>query len=103
MQQIHSILSTDEDLRELVVLFVSEMPDRIAKFESEFEASNWAELQRTTHQLKGAAGSYGFMEISPAAAELEELLKNNASLDKIQQKLHDLLALCRCATSDPPE
>lgn len=96
------MLSTDEDLRELVVMFIDEMPERTAKIETEFEASNWDELQRTTHQLKGAAGSYGFMEISPAAAEVEDLLKSSASVDKIKQKVQELLDLCRRATSDPP-
>lgn len=83
-------------------MFVDEMPERIAKIESEFATSNWEELRRTAHQLKGAAGSYGFTKLSSVAAEVENLLKNKASLEETEQKVQYLITLCRCATSDPP-
>ncbi len=98
---IYSVLASDPDLQEIVQLFVDEMSDRIARFEAEFAAKNWAELGRAAHQLKGAAGSYGFAELSPAAATLENTIKANADEATISAATDHLIALCRRTTANP--
>ena len=99
--KIFSTLADDEDLREIVMMFVQEMPDRIAKIEAEFVDNNWSELERTAHQLKGAAGSYGFEKIGPIASKLETLLKSHAQLDEIAAVKDHLIALCQRITAEP--
>lgn len=68
---LYSSLGDDPDLGELVGLFVVEMPDRIAALERAFEAADWGLVARLAHQMKGAAGSYGFEQITPYALRLE--------------------------------
>ncbi len=99
---IYSNLALDEDLRDIVVLFVEEMPDRITKIESQFQSADWHALERTVHQLKGAAGSYGFPKLSPAAAVVEDLIKADASAAEIGKEVANLVSLCRLVTADPP-
>ena len=43
-------------MRELVDLFTSEMPTKIANFEKAIAGEQLDELRRLAHQLKGAAG-----------------------------------------------
>ena len=62
---VHSSLAADPDLCDLVDRFIQEMPDRINALESQARSRDWQQLSRTAHQLKGAAGSYGFAALTP--------------------------------------
>jgi HPt (histidine-containing phosphotransfer) domain-containing protein len=98
---IYSLLADDPDLHEIVKMFVDEMPTRINQLMSEFIAKNWDDLERTAHQLRGAAGSYGFGEVTPAAGKLEQSVREKLPEEEIQQSLVDLIDLCqRMAIAD---
>jgi len=92
---IYSQLADDPDLHELVKMFVEEMPTRIERLTKEFCEKNWDDLKNLAHQLKGAAGSYGFGEVTPAAEKLEHSLQRHVTEEEIQQSLVELLDLCR--------
>lgn len=99
---IYSPLSEDEDFRELVELFIIELEPRLVQMEEAFAQQDWKTLQQKTHQVKGSSGSYGFPLISPAAEELDSLLKSGcADAAKIEPHLTTVLALCRRASAEP--
>ena len=52
-------------------------------------------LRRTAHQMKGAAGSYGFDPLTDAAAELESAVRENQPRERIQNALEELIGRCR--------
>jgi HPt (histidine-containing phosphotransfer) domain-containing protein len=100
---IFSTLGGDADLSDLVEMFVNEIPDRMATLAAQFSAHDLTELGRTAHQLKGAAGSYGFACITPVAARLESVAKAREPEDVIRAALDELIALCgrlRAGTGD---
>ncbi|MDR2705155.1 MAG: Hpt domain-containing protein [Planctomycetaceae bacterium] len=99
---IYSSLSSDEDLREILIMYIEEMPDRIARLERECAAQNWSELCTAAHQLKGSAGSHGFAEISHAAAELETALKTKQPEEQIKILVQHLTELCQHVTAIKP-
>jgi two-component system, cell cycle response regulator len=101
-ESIHSRLAGDPDLGDLIDLFVREMPSRIDALETQAQARNWHELSRTAHQLKGAAGSYGFDEITPFAAVLESAAEEARNEAEIRAALDELLSLCRRIRFDAP-
>jgi len=101
-QPLYSPLSADPDLREIVDLFVSEMPDRIAAVLKCAEASDWEGLGRVAHQIKGAAGSYGFAPITPAAARVEDAIHESSPEQEIRNAVEELVQLCRQARSGLP-
>ena len=72
---IYSQLGADEDLAELIDLFVSEIPDRLAILQRLAENGQYDALARYAHQLKGAGGSYGFPQLTAVAASLERAAK----------------------------
>jgi histidine phosphotransfer protein HptB len=100
---VYSRLGGDPDLGELVALFVQEMPDRIGALESQARSRDWAQLTRTAHQLKGAAGSYGFHDITPFAARLEHAARDGGQEDQILASLDELLDLCRRMRAGTPQ
>lgn len=99
---LYSTLGNDLDLGEMVDLFVEEMPRRVAEFVDLFDRQDWAELRRAAHQLKGAAGSYGFKPISPCAARLEQDIDEGLPLDQIRQDVEEIRDLCTRARSGAP-
>jgi len=99
---IYSDLADDPDLAEIVDMFVAEMPIRAAMMEARFAEQQWSELERAAHQIKGAAGSYGFNPLTTAAAKLEAALKGRADEAEIKQHLDILTQLCRSVRSGTP-
>lgn len=74
-RKITSDLAGDPEMRELIQMFVDELPERIAALEQAWEGANAAEIARIAHQLKGASAGYGFKVVGDAAARLEHFIK----------------------------
>lgn len=91
---VFSALAGDPELRELVALFAQEMPQRIRRLAEAFDSGDSETVGRLAHQLKGAAGSYGFHQITPYAARLETAVKAGETKAHVRRALDDLVALC---------
>lgn len=97
-----SELDGDPDLIELVETFVGELPDRVTAIRQALEHQDFETLQRLAHQLKGAAGGYGFPTITDAAKRLEATLKTDRQLAKMTTELNELAQLCARARATAP-
>lgn len=84
----------DDDMQELVEMFVGELPDRIDAIEKAIEEQDRASLGQLAHQLKGAAGGYGFPTISDAAELLESSAKAGKELETLRLQTLQLRELC---------
>lgn len=100
-EPIFSIYADDEDMCELVEMFVDEMPKRIAALEAAVQGGDRDQLTVLSHQLKGSAGSYGFDVITDAAAVLEASLKASADDSDVQEKTAVVVDLMKRATAAP--
>ena len=101
-QALFSTLAEDPDLAEIVEMFVDEMPERVDKILNCFESEDWDGLWRVSHQLKGAAGSYGFPAITPCAGNLETAVKQARPEAEIRKALDELVAMCRNVRAGTP-
>ena len=100
---LRSEFEQDPDLRDLVMLFVQELDDRMDAIRTAFLADDLTQLQRLAHQLKGSAGGYGFGPIGDVAGELEAgLLAEQADLSLVQERMEDLATICRAAVGPKP-
>ena len=100
---VYSHLAADPDLGAIVDLFVQEMPDRINALDAQAKSRDWNQLAETAHQIKGAAGCYGFDEITPCAARLEAAVREAQQEEQIFSALDELLTLCRRVRSGKPQ
>jgi HPt (histidine-containing phosphotransfer) domain-containing protein len=100
--RLFSRLGGDPDLSELVEMFVDEMPNRTAALREQFNGGDLEGLRRLAHQLKGAAGSYGFDSITPAAARLEAAIRDEESVAHVRAALDELLDLCNRVRAGTP-
>ena len=98
---LHSDFGGDAELAELVEMFVAEIPQRVDKIVSQAQQRDWEGLSRTAHQIKGAAGSYGFHQLTQPALRLEQSAVNRESEEIIQQAVNELVSLCRRLRSGP--
>ena len=90
----------DQEMAELVELFVEEMGERIASLERLWSENELEDLRVVAHQLKGASGGYGFPSITEAAAELEKQIKQGETeKDELLDSFENLLTLCKRASA----
>jgi HPt (histidine-containing phosphotransfer) domain-containing protein len=61
-------------LAEARLQFARNIPAKVADLRSLLDRGAWDELRRAAHKLRGSTGTYGFMELSAAAADVEEAL-----------------------------
>jgi histidine phosphotransfer protein HptB len=102
-EYVYSRLAKDPDLAEIVDLFVEEMSGRVAALLGQLNAADWEGLRRTAHQLKGAAGSYGFDGISPIAGKVESAVRDGEAEERIRATVEELIDLCgRTRSGQPP-
>jgi len=85
------------NMARLVDRFVGGLQARIAGIEKAAGENDVATLKLLAHQLKGAAGGYGFASISQVAASLEQ--KASDDLGALQDELSRLAQLCAEASS----
>lgn len=108
LEPIHSEYESDPDIGEIVAMFVAEMPVRRDDLRKAIEAGDLSEAIRVAHQLKGAAGGYGFGPLGTAAAASERALldlldANNSGVAAIRAAAMPLLDACgrvRLSSSD---
>ena len=89
---VRSEFADDPDMSEIVALFVRELPQRIAAMHSALAASNLEQLRLLAHQLKGAAGGYGFPKLGEAAAQIDQGIKDGCDANVIRSRVGMLAA-----------
>jgi HPt (histidine-containing phosphotransfer) domain-containing protein len=61
--------------------YASRLPSKVAAMEELAARGAWDETRRAAHKLRGSAATYGFAAIGDAAAALEKLAAEAASID----------------------
>jgi len=100
-QLFYSSLGDDPDLADIVDLFVDEMPGRVAALVDGLEKHDRDGLGMAAHQLKGAAGSYGFHQLTPYAAKLEQAARSPVPEEELRDAVDALIDVCRRVRARP--
>lgn len=72
---LHSEMTGDPDLAPLVARFADALPQRVATIADALQEGRLDRAAHAAHQLKGAAGSYGYPAVSDLARKLERQLE----------------------------
>jgi HPt (histidine-containing phosphotransfer) domain-containing protein len=92
-----SDFAADPDMAEIIQMFLDGLEDRASGLDNAFGSGNLTELASLAHQLKGAAGGYGYPIISRLALDVERLAKSGESNDELRSTLDRLVLMCRRA------
>ena len=101
---LQSAFAGDPDMINLVEMFVRELPDRVGALHGALQQGAFPDLQRLSHQLKGASAGYGFPDIGTAAGRVEQTLRSSGNdysgvrVEDLARQVDDLVELCRRAT-----
>jgi HPt (histidine-containing phosphotransfer) domain-containing protein len=83
-----------------VAYFLGELQQRVDRMTQAWQSASHDDLRVLAHQIKGAAGGYGFPTLTQSAAELEHaLIAGETEVASLNEKVEDLLALCRRAAA----
>ena len=93
-EAIVSTFVDDSDMATLLAEFVEALPRRLHALRDSLANAELETTRRLAHQLKGAAGGYGFPSITEAAAALEHAVATNSSLDIVRRHVDGLASLC---------
>lgn len=93
MVPLRSLLADDQCLGTLVEKFITRLPVRASEVQSALDHCEWGVISVLAHQMSGAAGGYGFPEISQAAANLEQTVKSDPSSQSVRPAVVALKAL----------
>jgi len=77
---------------ELKQKYIQKLPIRMAEIESYFASEDFMSFQAGIHKLAGSAGMYGYAELSSIAAEIENLIVSESTVDmeKLKNRLQQL-------------
>jgi len=92
-----SDFADDEEMMEIIEPFVSGLDERVATMQQALASSDYEALSCVAHQLKGAAGGYGYPSISDAAKVLELGAKSREPVSSLEAPLARVVALCAAA------
>lgn len=87
---IVSEYANDPDMIELVEGFVARVPARRTALWGAYESRDAVDLKRLAHQLKGAAGGFGFPILTQFAATLEAAIDVNGDITSVEPQLRQL-------------
>lgn len=93
---VSQLLLSDIGLRGTVEEFVKSLPRRLEELRQAYQLREWDRLTALAHRLKGAAGSYGYPDISRLCADLEPKLRARQA-DDFAAFLAKLVALTQAA------
>jgi HPt (histidine-containing phosphotransfer) domain-containing protein len=99
---LKSELANDPEIADLVQEFVGELPQKVDAILKALGDGDAIRLRTLAHQLKGAAGGYGFPTIGVVAKRVEDCLRVDGSatelLERARSGVDELILLCQQAS-----
>jgi diguanylate cyclase (GGDEF)-like protein len=80
-------------MKDILAKFVSRLPERVTQLQKLLDEEDLDALKQAAHQLKGAAGGYGFAPLTDAAGRLEARIKTHDLFDAIAAEVRALVSL----------
>lgn len=90
---LRSEFADDPDMADIVALFVGELPRRLADMHRALGAGDLEQVRVFAHQLKGAAGGYGFPKLGEAAALVDQGVKEGCDANVVRSRVGMLAAI----------
>jgi CheY-like chemotaxis protein/HPt (histidine-containing phosphotransfer) domain-containing protein len=89
-----SEFANDPDIADILSEFVRLLGDRAMTLTSALARNDLEALKRVVHQLKGAAGGYGFPSITEQAKVVEDAVSQAGDAGELKKAVDSLTSLC---------
>ena len=94
-RRVVSTMAGNSRFAPLLTQYLARIPETIALIEEAWERGDSERLLRCVHQLKGAAGGYGFPQVTKLASECQRLMLAGTSIEELSGPLKDLVGMIR--------
>ena len=91
--RLRSTHAANPKMVEIIGRFVSRLPERVGQMQKHLDDEDFEALKQVAHQLKGAAGGYGFTPLTDAAGRVEARIKTHDAFDAITAEVQSLISL----------
>ena len=92
---LRSNLEHEPSIHKLLSKFIARLPERVNSLFAMMDEKNLENLRQTIHQLKGAAGGYGFPQLTELASRAEQRIRDGNAFEEIRQEVNSLIDLVR--------
>jgi signal transduction histidine kinase/HPt (histidine-containing phosphotransfer) domain-containing protein/ActR/RegA family two-component response regulator len=92
---LRSTIATEPTMQTLLTRFIDRLPERVKALRTFLEEEDLARLRQTVHQLRGAAGGFGFPQLTEHATRAEQKLAGSEPLQTVREEIESLIALIR--------
>jgi PAS domain S-box-containing protein len=92
---IRSTMQHDPSVQKLLTKFISRLPERVSTMQTQLHRQEMEALRQTVHQLRGAAGGYGFQTITDQATRAEQKIKDIVPMDQVRPEIETLIEMVR--------
>jgi PAS domain S-box-containing protein len=82
-------------MKKIIDEFVADLPARAREIREQLSTQQLDQLRRTTHQLRGAGGGYGFAELTELATRVEQAVKDQQPANAIGELADQLIGYMR--------
>lgn len=93
-EPLFSDFADDAEMIEIIEPFVMSLAERIETMQQALNAADYESLSCVAHQLKGAAGGYGYPSISDAAKSVELGARSQQPVDSLRSSIARVASLC---------
>jgi len=90
---IKSTMTTQPGMKEIITEFVDGLPGEVKKMTDSLEKKDMTALRQVVHQLRGAAGGYGFAAVTQPATNVEKSIDAAGTVEAITAQLKSLIDL----------
>ena len=81
---------------QIITEFVDGLPGEVQKMNDSLEKNDMSSLRQVVHQLRGAAGGYGFAPITQPATNVEKTIDASGAVESISTQIQSLIEMiCR--------
>jgi signal transduction histidine kinase/CheY-like chemotaxis protein/HPt (histidine-containing phosphotransfer) domain-containing protein len=87
--------AADGAMAQLVIRFIGKLPERVTRLQALLRENDLENLKQAVHQLRGAAGGYGFPEVTESAAQAERSIRDGQPIENIRRDLEALIEMVR--------
>ncbi|HEY2584977.1 MAG TPA: ATP-binding protein [Tepidisphaeraceae bacterium] len=92
---LRSTMKAEPGVQALLGRFIARLPERVKAMQTLVEEQDLDRLRQTVHQLKGAAGGYGYPRLTEQAARAEQTIAAGDPFDTIRAEVDSLIQLVR--------
>ena len=93
--RLRSTLEHEPSIQKLLTKFIARLPERVNTLYQLLDAQNLDQLRQAIHQLKGAAGGYGFPQLTELAGRAEQKIREQSQIDAIKGDVETMIELVR--------